>query len=202
MQWKLQADRDGSTHDDLISCFCSQAHCFASLSVWTNVSSVNHSEYEESTSLKKTNTFRLDSELLEHVVLCGHSSHIRGCILTLGRHLPHRWFATPKLRLHLFIWLLVCLIYRPVWHLPWIIACVLPDCCTVILFPSSMCNTQKPATQCFYLTLFSGLSDRAMIRVRRMGSQWEFLLMDYKRNSKLILNLFHSLLCRIQNIQF
>lgn len=39
--------------------------------------------------LQKTNTLRLDSELLEQVVLCGHSPHIRGHILTLRGHLPH-----------------------------------------------------------------------------------------------------------------
>lgn len=145
---KLQADPDESTHDHLISCFYSQAHCFAFLSVWTSISGAHHSEHEETTFLQETNTLRLGSELLEHVVLCGLSSHLRGHILR-GGHLSHHWLATPKHWLNLFIWLLVYLIYRPVQHLPWIIACVLLNCCSVFFFPSSMCNTQKTSYPVF-----------------------------------------------------
>lgn len=37
---------------------------------------------------------------------------------------------------------------------------------------------------------------------RHMSSQWELLQMDCKRNTKLILNLFHYLLRRMQNVCF
>lgn len=87
----------------------------------------------------------------EHVVMCGPSSHLRGHILTLRGRLPHHWLATPKHWLHLFVWLLVYLIYRSVQHLPWIIACMLLNCCSVFLFPSSVCNTQKTSYPVFLL---------------------------------------------------
>lgn len=45
-------------------------------------------------------------------------------------------------------------------------------------------------------------SDVAVKRMKYMSSQWELVQVDWKSNAKLILNLFHSPLCRMQNVQF
>lgn len=101
IQWKLQADY-------LISCLCSQAHCFVSLSVWTSISGTHHNEYE----VKDFSTGNLKTGLnywtVNHVVLCRHFFYKRGHSFTLRGQLPHHWFTTPKHRLHLlygYLWI-------------------------------------------------------------------------------------------------
>lgn len=127
----------------------------ASLSVWPSISSVNHSEHEGTTSLKKTNTSRLDSELLEHVVLCGHSSHIRGYTFLLCGDTCLITDLQPQSFGFIYLYGYLC-----VWYIDQSSAYhgLLPVCSQItvllFLFPSSMCNTQKPATQCFYLNSF------------------------------------------------
>lgn len=142
MQWKLQAGPNRwSTHGHLISCLCSQACCYVSLSVCTRFSSAHHNEHEVKDFSTEDFKTGLNVWTMNHVVLCGHFSYKRGHIFTLRGHLRHHWFASPKHQFHLFIWLLVHLTYWLVQHFPWIIARVLLDCCSVVLFLSSMCNT-------------------------------------------------------------
>lgn len=80
-----------------------------------------------------------------------------------------------------------------------------PICCqlavSVLSFPESV--RERPSRLPSVTTYFSSriLLNMAAERVRRTQSQWELLQMDCQRNTKLILNLFHYLLCRMQNVR-
>lgn len=113
----------------------------------------------------------------------------------------HHWFASPSHLLHLFVavaWAFLNIDQSSAFQGPCPIFCQLA---VVAEFPNSIYKSHNrlPSVTTYFSSQI--LLNMAAERVRQTSSLWELLQMGCKRNAKLILNLFHSLLCRVQNIQ-